>query len=275
MLEKIKCKLQYSIDLGVDFLLRNINVEGLISGETDLYRHCLATLCLVENPRDRNELVKLALGHIAKHSYVNKNKLFVQLDDGKIPISINALAGACFVSGNKKEWGLKYANYIYDLGLVEHEEENKNFLAHCIYLFVKAYELNQDNLWLDRAKSISSLLISHDDLPNYWNMLAINYLGYHIEKSQEETEYVNSMAARCQDLDVYANYGLIFGDDWLIKIEKMVYERLQTQKPSSDPFKGGAFLDINNNIRIDWSYRNVHTFKRILEILKIYDSSKG
>jgi len=275
-MRKIKYKLQYSIDLGVDFLLRNTNEQGIISGETDLYRHCLATLCLVENPRDKNEKVELALGRISQYSYINKNLLFI--NDNTISVSLSALAGACFCSSyNQKQWGLKYAKHISNLqkddGYIKHEDgEHENLFAFCIYLFTKAYDIEKDRDWLDRAKLTSSWIIKYDaDLSNCWNMLVINYLDQYVDKNEEETKYLNSMIAHCEDevdLDIFANYGLIFCDNWIEKIENKLYERLNSQQSSANLFKGGAFMDVNGNIRIDWSYRNIHTFKRILDILR-------
>jgi len=268
-MQKLKHKLKYSIDLGIDFLSRNIDSDGIIANEKDLYSHILATLVLAEFGNNEQK-TNLALQYISSHSCVDKDEMFIVLEDDSSPLSVTALAGVCFIlSISNKSWGIKFANricsYQDETGFIKSiYNDRQNFLPQCIYLFIKTYEYTKKDEWLHRAVQSASWLIQHSTfLQDYWNMFVLSLLKQHMEVKGMDN-FMQSMVDYCDekggDLDMYVHYGAI---DQIDKIKKLFYERLVTQKPSSDPFYGGAFFDGNRH-RLDWSFRNIQTFQKML-----------
>ena len=151
MNKKLHNKLSYAIDLGINFLLRNINANGF----PNLERHCLATLCLLENIKsDKTEIL---LTRIAKNSYIDNNHIFI-VCEGKEQYHLNVLAALCFLLSDKQNWASKCVNRITE----DQEKYENKYMAQCIYLFTKMYEKTQEQKWLDKAKASAAWIVNNE-----------------------------------------------------------------------------------------------------------------
>ncbi len=227
-MDKLKHKLKFALDLGVNFLLRSINDEGVIADEKDIHRHCLATLCLVENIHDPSTKIELALSRIASYTYSDKRKYFID----EASNDTNSLAAMIFFMTNKKEWGIKFVNALTD-------EDNSGI---CCQAFTRAYEVTQEKRWFERAKACAYRIVENGKLDDYWNMIALTYLGQYVV-DEAFRNFTVSMLSNCPTFEMYVNYGIPFGNDWEESIEKLAYEKLDLQRQPSDEWNGGAFLD--------------------------------
>ena len=207
---KLKNKLQYAIDLGVDFLLRNTDDDGNILNEQDLHKHCLATLCLVENPRNEQKKVDNALRKIAKNTYSKNNSFFILNAKKEIDNSLTAIAALTFLSVPNLLWGERYLNFLIQ----------QNFQDdYSVKSFTKMHNLTKDKKWLDGTK---------------------NYI--------QKTDDLITLKIE--------------------EIEKLSYELMLTQQDGTDSVLAGAFYDEEGNVRIDLSYKNIGTFKKIFCIIE-------
>jgi len=270
--EKLKHKLRYSIDLGVDFLIRNLDNEGVIAGEQSLYRHCLATLCIVRNASEQTNKIELCLSRISSYSYVDGNRFFLMDENEKSISSVNAIAALSFLLFGKRECGIRFARTVANRQLDDGsiylcEKKSKEFeheIGKCVELFVTLYELTNSNSWLKKAILSRDWIVEHGDLSDHWNMIALNHIKDFNDTEEAEKFRINMMSLPKVSLDVSAVYDEVFIDE---RIEQECYDRLKAQLPPSNLWKGGAFVNEEQKIRIDLIQKNVSTFNRILNIL--------
>ena len=124
-MRKLLCKLQYSIDVGIDFLVRNIDDDGYFCGEHDLSRHLLATCCLSEHLGKDERLMK-PLSVVSSFSYYDNGRIFLSDEH------LNSLAAISFLSCGRNDFGIGYLKSI------------KNNSAQDVEAFVVAFEKTED-----------------------------------------------------------------------------------------------------------------------------------
>ena len=258
---KLQHKLEYAINLGVDFLLRNVNEDGIIADEDNIHRHSLAALCLAENIKDSSDRLNLVLSRIASCTYSNKSSFFIIDENESSKNDVNAIAAMVFFKTKKQDWGEKYANTVMK------EMNSDDSAGICCRMFIKAYEILEEKRWLEKAKDCAYQILEDGKLSDLWNMIALNELDRH-HVDERFRNFTISMISNHPTFDIYANYGKFFGSDWKEKIQMLAYENLELQQSPSNEWKGGAFLDEYGKARIDWTQRYVNSFSRCLKILK-------
>ena len=265
---KLKHKLEYGIMIGVDYLLRVMNESDYLSDT--LYDHCTATMCISEDPRNKEPSVQKALDWISQFTYSLRGSFFVMDADNQSLTKVNAITGMAN-SATRLDWALRFGKTILERqdekGIISYDQYDSvpvdfNHMGQSAKFFTRLYELTNDDKWLDAAKRVRNWILEHAFAGDHWDLIGLTYLRQHdwAEGSDEWME--KALKSHDNDLDVLANYGVI-GDLWEDKIKTLCYERLNQQIAPSDPWRCGAFVD-SGGIRIDWAERYISSFKRIL-----------
>lgn len=252
MHEKLKAKLQYSIDLGIDFLVRNIWDDGRIIGIDDLYQHFVGTLCIIENLKDIPAKVLPAIRRVSSFTYSKNDMFFIY--DKKEDVRLTILAAIIFLRYNEKN-AYKYLNYINSI------EHTDNF-GLLIYLYCKFYEHDKKEEQLNKAKELCSHLNNFND---YWNIVAISCLS-HLDKCCRNL-IKNVLSNNGDSFDILCHFGNQNETEWK-NVEVIALNKISSQIVPSDQWRGGAFVDELDNPRLDWAFQNICSFKNLLENLK-------
>jgi len=273
---KLQHKLKYAIDLGVDFLLRNIDESGIIANIKNLEQHCLGVLCLVENSKNSKEKIDFVLKQIAKFIYSKDDELFILDEEEQLTSSINAIVSLIFSNFGNTDWGVKFGNTLLKKQKKDGYIEEKNIKAQIqmglsIKAFLKLFELTQDKMWFEKAKAAGNWLVENLKDIDYWDMVGIQQLNFY-SKNQKSKKIIDTMIEKhYDDLHICANYKIEkLHSNWIEHLENLSYKKMEEQKDPSDPWKGGAFLDENMKPRLDWSYKNIDSFKKILKVVEEY-----
>ena len=224
-MRKLLCKLQYSIDVGIDFLVRNIDDDGYFCGEHDLSRHLLATCCLSEHLGKDERLMK-PLSVVSSFSYYDNGRIFLSDEH------LNSLAAISFLSCGRNDFGIGYLKSI------------KNNSAQDVEAFVVAFEKTEDKKWLDKAEMVTGQLQDSND---FWSTIAAEHYCRHRPDEKLKT-FVKKAPWNIEDEN---------------ELKAFAYNRIEKQDCSPAPDRCGGFFD-ENGVRLDWSHENITILKKIL-----------
>ena len=129
---KLKYKLQYAIDIGIDFVLRNIENDILLNFPSQLFKYFLGILSVSENIVDfSDKRFKRALGKILSRSQKNGNKIFILDENNKISDQLTSLAAIIFHNSGFKNLFSGFCNTLQvastDKDAIKTIEQNINF----------------------------------------------------------------------------------------------------------------------------------------------------
>ena len=273
-MQGLHLRLKYAVDIGLNYLSRNIDDRGRISNNEHLLHHCANVFCLAENTEVESEPIKRALSFISKNSYSQNNILFTCDNFNNSLTSVNALAGLAFASSGREDWAVKYATTIVNRqnsdGFISCDDkslliEDDSHIGQSVKLFTRLYELGFIHFF-EKAKLSRDWIIKNGRRNNYWNMIALTYLRQHDDTDESEKWIIDSVNEHKDNLDVCAHYGLVFGGDWEENIAKMCEDRLKQQVPPSDLWNAGAFKE-GEEIRLELSHRYISSFQQIVRVI--------
>ena len=240
-------RIKYSIDIGVDFLLRFLDEKVLFSNESNIKHDFLASLCLAKNITDIEKLFPAFRG-ISKITYLKGDSFFILMDKENND-ELDSLASLIFLKVKDKKRGLGYAN-----SLVQREI----FTGQTTLVYMEAYELTKDEKWLKLAKKACQEVIEIENFQEYWDVLAVKRLERYCQ-TEDFIEQVKDIS----DLGLSAICGELIVD-W----EDKTKELLSSQTPPSDQWHGGGFRDENEILRVDLSEKNIVILKKLLSLIK-------
>jgi hypothetical protein len=266
MTEKFKHKLKYSIDLGIDFLYRNVNDYGNIYGETNLKSHSFAMCVMSKNIIDK-EKFDFCFKNVAASTYMKGNTFFVLDENGKISSLLTTMASLLCMYSNNVFWAEKYLNFIFSQkeedGFISGYEYDKEHIGYSSIIFTKMYEKTKNKKWIEFSKDILKWIISNGT-KNYIDVMAVNCIRKHIQELSFD-EYVKNITKTNMGIDIISSCWWKFDYNM---VENLSYEYISTQQDGSNPITAGGFFDSSGNIDIELTAKKTDILS---EILKLYN----
>lgn len=249
---RLKYKVRYAIDIGNDFILRNINNDDVL-GIKNLNKYFLGILSLSENFNDfSNGNFKTALRKILSKSQKRDNLFFI-LNDDKKDTTLTAIASLIFYNIGSKDIFLNFCNSLLSLDV----DSSVGLMA-----FYFAYYDEKDSIYLEKCAEVLNKILKNKE-HDYLQMKSLLLLKNIIKDTR-----IEKLIRAIREID---NLSLVSLDNSFIIDKKYlphIDEILSSQVGPSNFLLAGSFCDGNGVPQLDISHKNIGTLKNILNKLE-------